>query len=227
MNNKLKVKLNNKKSTKASSASLPKDKPSVKSAKKKVMNDNMNGKVKRIMRVNMERNDLSDSDMPFVSRFLRSLLKEQDEAPVADTAAPTGDVAGSNQKSPSDFSPEGDKQAFDQSMQPGTDPKEFDTQGVSPQVTSDTINSIKEWSSKLDEFASFMNDPSTDSLHKILSDGDRAGSLLRGVTRKASDSITRIAGEIEKLKEILNTYIITAPKKLRDTEQQVSGWTQY
>jgi hypothetical protein len=50
--------------------------------------------------------------------------------------------------------------------------------------------------------------------------------LLRGVTRKASDSITRIAGEVEKLKEILNTYIITAPKKLRDTEGQ-PGWNQF
>jgi hypothetical protein len=230
MKNKLKVKLKPKKPSKMSCASIPQDKSSVKSAKKKVMNDNMNSKVKRIMRVNMEKNDISDSHAPFVSRFLRSLLKEQDEAaaPAATApAAPAGDVAGSNQKAPADFSPEGDKQAFDQSMQPGTDPKEFDTQGVNPQVTSDTINSIKEWSSKLDEFASFLNDPSTESLHKILADGDRAGSLLRGVTRKASDSITRIAGEVEKLKEILNTYIITAPKKLRDTEQQVSGWTQY
>jgi hypothetical protein len=224
MKNKLKVKLNSKKTAKTSC--VPSDKPNVKNAKNKVIADNMNGKVKRIMKVNMEKNDLSDSDMPFVSRFLRSLLKEQDEA--APTAAPAPDAANSESpKTPSEFTPEDDKQAFNQSMQPDTDPEEFDTQGVSPQVTSDTINNIKEWSTKLDEFASFMNDPSTDSLHKILSDGDRAGSLLRGVTRKASDSITRIAGEIEKLKEILNTYIITAPKKLRDTEQQVSGWTQY
>jgi len=90
-------------------------------------------------------------------------------------------------------------------------------------MTSDTINKIQEWSSKLNDFAEFLNDPTTNSLHKILADGDRAGSLLRGVTRKASDSITRIAGEVEKLKEILNTYIITAPKKMRDTEQLKAG----
>lgn len=58
----------------------------------------------------------------------------------------------------------------------------------------------------------FLNSPEQESLHKVLADNDRAGSLLRGITRKASDSITRIAGEIEKLKEILNTYINTAPK---------------
>ena len=95
-----------------------------------------------------------------------------------------------------------------------------------------SISTIREWAKKLDEFAEFLNDPASStsegkpSLHKILSDGDRSGSLLRGVTRKASDSITRIAGEVEKLKEILNTYIITAPKKLRDTEGQ-PGWTQF
>ena len=210
-----------------SCVSIAQDKNDVKSAKKKVMADNMNTKVNRIMRVNMEKNDMSSSHIPFVSRFLRNLLQEADEVTPAPAGGAPAAPEGSNQKAPSEFTPEGDKQAFDQSMNPETDPKEFDTQGVNPQVTSDTINSIKEWSTKLDEFAGFLNDPSTESLHKILSDGDRAGSLLRGVTRKASDSITRIAGEVEKLKEILNTYIITAPKKLRDTEQQVSGWTQY
>jgi hypothetical protein len=194
-------------------------------------NVNVKNEVNRILSQNMSKMELGESHVPFVSRFLSSLLKEQEEAapvpaPVANAAA---NAAGdqSNQKNPSEFTPDGDKQAFDQSLEADTDPKQFDTQGVSPDVTSETINSIKEWSIKLDEFASFLNDPSTESLHKILSDGDRTGSLLRGVTRKASDSITRIAGEIEKLKEILNTYIITAPKKLRDTEQQVSGWTQY
>jgi hypothetical protein len=227
MKNKIKVKLKPKKPSKMSCASVPQDENKVKSAKKKVMADNMNTKVNRIMRVNMEKNDMGTSHIPFVSRFLRNLIIEQDEPNATPQAAPSGDVTGGTQKSPSEFTPEGDKEAFNKSMQPDTNPQDFDTQGVNPQVTSDTINSIKEWSTKLDEFASFMNDPSTESLHKILADGDRAGSLLRGVTRKASDSITRIAGEVEKLKEILNTYIITAPKKLRDTEQQVSGWTQY
>jgi hypothetical protein len=69
-----------------------------------------------------------------------------------------------------------------------------------------------------------LNDPnSTESLHKILSDNDKAGSLLRGITRKTSDGITRVAGEIEKLKEVLNSFIILAPKKLRDTEQVSVG----
>jgi len=188
----------------------------VPSSPKKVQNE-----VSRILTQNKERMNLKEGHIPFASRFLASLLKEQEET------LPTPPVGDDEIKTPDKFTPEGDKEAFDKSLEPETDKDEFETQGVSPDVTSQTINSIREWSVKLDQFAEFLNDPSSKSLHKILADGDRAGSLLRGVTRKASDSITRIAGEVEKLKEILNTYIITAPKKLRDTEQQTAGWTQY
>lgn len=182
--------------------------------------------VNRILQQNMGSLKLEQTHMPFASRFLSRLLSEQEEK-AAEAPAPEAAPADTIGKSPEDFTPEVNQQDFQKSLEPTTEPDTFDTDGVSPDVTSDTINSIKEWSGKLDEFAGFLNDPSTESLHKILADGDRAGSLLRGVTRKASDSITRIAGEVEKLKEILNTYIITAPKKLRDTEQQTAGYTQY
>jgi hypothetical protein len=163
---------------------------------------------------------LEESHKPFASRFLFSLIKEQDQAPIE--PIPT-EVEVNNNKSPEEFTPENDKENFKQSLEPQTDQNEFETDGIPPEITSDTINKIQEWSTKLDDFAEFLNDPTGNSLHKILADGDRAGSLLRGITRKASDSITRIAGEVEKLKEILNTYIITAPKKMRDTEQLKSG----
>ena len=178
----------------------------------------VNNEVSRILKQNM---DLNETYIPFAYRFLKNLVNEQQEEAVATQEAPAS--TDSNVKSPNDFTPETNQADFQSSLEPTTDPNQFDTEGVSADVTSDTINAIKEWSGKLNEFAEFLNDPSTNSLHKILADGDRAGSLLRGVTRKASDSITRIAGEVEKLKEILNTYIITAPKKLRDTEQLKAG----
>lgn len=170
----------------------------------------------RILKSNMERPslDLSKYD-PFAARVLMSLLKEQEETVEID--------ASEEVKSPEDFTPETNKQDFENSLEPETPKDQFDVEGTPTEMTSETINAIREWSSKLDQFASFLNDPSSESLHKILADGDRAGSLLRGITRKASDSITRIAGEVEKLKEILNTYIITAPKKMRDTEQLKAG----
>ena len=183
-------------------------------------NKNVQNEVNRILKQNMSSMDLNESHIPFVSRFLKTLIREQEETVAPEVPEKTTPIDG---KSPNEFTPETNQQDFEQSLEPSTDPNQFETEGVPSDVTSDTINSIKEWSGKLNEFAEFLNDPSTNSLHKILADGDRAGSLLRGVTRKASDSITRIAGEVEKLKEILNTYIITAPKKLRDTEQLKAG----
>lgn len=174
----------------------------------------------RILKSNMSKTkvDLSSYD-PFAARFITALLREQEEIEeIEEIPTETGDP-----KSPDDFTPEKNKQDFKNSLEPETNPDQFEVEGSPTEFTTETINSIRSWSTKLDEFASFLNDPSSESLHKILSDGDRAGSLLRGVTRKASDSITRIAGEVEKLKEILNTYIITAPKKLRDTEQLKAG----
>jgi hypothetical protein len=162
---------------------------------------------------------ISDSAVPFMRSFFNALLSEAEGDEVS--APPEAEVKNvpAAPKAPDEFTPEKTKAAFDNSLENGTSKDEFDIEGIDPNVSAESIKQIKEWSGKLDQFAEFLNDPSTQSLHKILADNDRAGSLLRGVTRKASDSITRIAGEIEKLKEVLNSFIIMAPKKLRDTEQ--------
>lgn len=153
------------------------------------------------------------ADFLFARNFIISLLREQDEAVTTDTETETVEAA------PEDFTPEKNQEDFQDSLEKGTDPSQFDVEGVSSDVTLEMISKVKDWAIKLNEFESFLNDPSESSLHRILADNDRAGSLLRGITRKASDSITRIAGEIAKLKEVLNTFVNTAPKKLRDTEQ--------
>lgn len=179
--------------------------------------------VSRILKSNRSRLDLEEeSSIPFVKSFLYSLIKEQEEEQIdvkeIENVSKDEEIA-----SPEEFTPEKNKEDFEKSLEPETSPDKFDIEGVSPEFTVQNVEKIAEWSKKLDEFAQFLNSPEEDSLHKILADNDRAGSLLRGITRKASDSITRIAGEIEKLKEILNTYINTAPKKLRDTEQLKMG----
>ena len=173
-------------------------------------------KNKKKVRKNIK-SDLFESDNIFAKRVLFSLLGEQDspkknELPV--------DV----QTNPEDFTPEKNQEDFESSLEPETPEDKFDVEGISTRYHIENIKKIKNFSDKLEEFASFLNDPnSTESLHKILSDNDKPGSLLRGITRKTSDGITRIAGEIEKLKEVLNSFIILAPKKLRDTEQVSAG----
>lgn len=173
----------------------------------------------------IKKQNLTEADLPFVRSFYSHLLKEQEEEiadiPSEETAGE--ETAGEEPMAPEDFTPDATKEDFDKSLEPETDKEGFDVEGLDPNISTESIKKIKDWSGKLNEFAEFLNDPTTESLHKILADNDKAGSLLRGVTRKASDSITRIAGEIEKLKEVLNTYVIMAPKRLRDQENLSSN----
>jgi hypothetical protein len=182
-------------------------------AKKKFMKDSFENIINN--------NNLTEADIPFVRSFYSHLLKEAEDREDFDLPAKDDKSvsSGEEQISPEDFTPEKTKEDFDNSLEKDTEKDTFDIEGLDPNVSTESIKQIREWSGKLDKFAEFLNNPSTQSLHKILADNDKPGSLLRGVTRKASDSITRIAGEIEKLKEVLNSFIIMAPKKLRDSEQ--------
>lgn len=167
-------------------------------------------------------NNLTEADLPFVRSFYSHLLKEaegDEELSIPSDDEIEVNPSGAEQGSPENFTPEKTKQDFDNALEKDTEKGSFDIEGLDPNISTESIKQIKEWSGKLDKFAEFLNNPGTESLHKILADNDKPGSLLRGVTRKASDSITRIAGEIEKLKEVLNSFIIMAPKKLRDSEQ--------
>jgi hypothetical protein len=176
---------------------------------------------REILKRNMNREEsLELESFPFVERFLVSLLREQTDEVADLSMAPEGEAEIA---APEDFTPEKNQTDFENSLEPETDADQFDIDGISADVTVETIKKVKDWAIKLNEFEKFLNDPSESSLHRILADNDRAGSLLRGITRKASDSITRIAGEIAKLKEVLNTFVNTAPKKMRDTEQMKMG----
>lgn len=155
-------------------------------------------------------------EIPFASRFLSHLISEAEEKEIEPKIEP-------EEKAPEEFTPENDKEAFEKSLEPETPEGAYDIEGIPAEVVTKNIEEIEKWSHKLDEFTSMLNDPNIDSLHKFLSDNDKAGSLLRGIMRKSSDNITRTTGELDKLKEVLNSFIITAPKKLRDTEQSLTS----
>jgi hypothetical protein len=162
---------------------------------------------------------LEKNDLPFATSFYKSLLKEQEEEETEMVDVSDVIKSPTDKLSPDKFDDKVTQNAYKNSLEDSTEEDAFDIEGLDPNVSTESIKKIKEWSGKLNEFAEFLNDPSDDSLHRIIADNDKPGSLLRGITRKASDSITRIAGEIEKLKEVLNGFIIMAPKKLRDSEQ--------
>jgi len=176
--------------------------------------------VDRILAQNLKRNDLDiqTESVPFIKNFIYKLIKEAEETEAL-PEPPVESVPPTDEKAPSDFTPEGDKQSFDNALEDETPNDKFDVEGLSPEHTAQNIEQIKEFTTKLEDFTAFLNSPKRDSLHKVLANYDRPGSLMRGITRKASDSITRIAGEIAKLNETLNGFINMAPKKQRDLSQ--------
>jgi hypothetical protein len=183
--------------------------------KKVSKHSKLDKKLNEMLHKSIKTKTIDESSLPFARLFYKTLLEQGEEIPldVAD------DVPPAPVNSPDALNPEKNKEDFQNTLEPTTQPDEFDTEGVNPNVTAEQINKVKDWAGKLDEFSNFLNNPDDrDSLHRILADGDKPGSLIRGVTRKASDSITRIAGEVEKLKEVLNSFVIMAPKKARDLE---------
>ena len=153
--------------------------------------------------LNQSNTPIQEGHMIFAKAFIRNLVQEAEEL---DGVSPVAE-----------FTPEKNKEDFTASLDQGTDPSGFDIEGKSPEVTGDDLTKIKEFSDKLEQFADFLNDyKSGHSMHAILSNNDKQGSVLRGISRKVSDSITRISGETTKLREVLNSFIITAPKKLSD-----------
>ena len=173
----------------------------------------------RILSRNLSRNDVNvnEESIPFIKNFIFSLIKEAEE--VEQELPTTSNTLNNTQKDPKDFTPEQDKKAFDNALGEKTPENQFDVKGTDPANTAQHIEQIQDWTNQLEEFTKFLNSPKAESLHKILADYDRPGSLMRGITRKASDSITRIAGEIAKLSETLNGFINMAPKKQRDLNQ--------
>lgn len=151
---------------------------------------------------------MDESYIPFIKSFVSHLIKEADEP-----------------LTPEDFTPDETSKAFEGSLEPETPADQFDTEGTDPSVLADAITSVRQWSDKLDEFVKFLNDPKTQSLHKVLATQDRPGSLVKGITRKTSDSISRVAGEIAKLKQTLDGFINLAPKKQRDSDALVAQGT--
>jgi len=163
---------------------------------------------KKIDRVLRNTSIISEDEAVFAHLVFASLLRE-------------AKAAGDEEPLPPDaFTPDKNKESFEKSLDPDADPNQFDVKDVPTiNINAEYISVAREWVDKLNEFTSFLNNSNDrDSLHRILADVDRAGSLFRGITRKTSDSIIRIAGEIERLKEVLNGFIIMAPKKLRDLD---------
>jgi hypothetical protein len=152
------------------------------------------------------RRNFGEAYNPFVSAFYETLTEEAEPVPTVEV------------------DPEADKKAFDASLEPGTDGEKFETEGAMVGVQSSYVKKAKSWVGKLEEFSTWLNAIDGNSLNKQLNEVDRPGSLFRGISRKASDNLVKIAGEIARLKEIIEGYVLGAPKKQREQEQQSANF---
>ena len=156
--------------------------------------------------LNQSNTPIQEGHMIFAKAFIRNLVQEAEEL--------------EGVSSVEEFTPEKNKADFAAGLDQGTDPSGFDVEGKPPEATSDELNQVKTFSEKIGAFVDFLNDyKSGSSMHQILSDADHQGSLMRGISRKVSDAITRSSGELSKIQEILNSFIIQGPRKLKDLQQ--------
>lgn len=118
--------------------------------------------------------------------------------------------------------PESERQAFVNTLDPDTDPSEYD-------ITPSSVRSIgrmhvedaKKWVQILNDFADLINSgENPDSLNNFLNKVDREGSAFRGIVRSQGKRVTRIAEECAAMAQVLESNIIGSAKKERELLQQ-------
>jgi hypothetical protein len=135
--------------------------------------------------------------MKFNDLFTRVIITEQDEDPTL---------------SSSDI--DTDTPAITDDGVPMPDSYNVKPAPVSP--ISNNSGNIKNYISKLEDFAKTLNDDESDSLQKLVTELDRPGSLFQGISRETSSEIIRLAEQTASLAQILKGFIINSAKRQRD-----------
>jgi hypothetical protein len=111
-----------------------------------------------------------------------------------------------------------DSEAWKQSLDKGTNPKDFDV-ADNPQlgVDSSGITAAHEWIQKLVEMAEFVNGTGPESLNSQINQLELKNSVpFRGVVRREEKRITKLAENLRGLAEVLKSVVITSEKKVKD-----------
>ena len=95
-------------------------------------------------------------------------------------------------------------------------PDNYDVEPAPVAQPTGDIGSVKDYVSKLDEFADALNGVDTGSLQQMVTDMDRPGSLFQGISRETSSDIIKLAEQARQLAEILKGFIINSAKRQRD-----------
>lgn len=109
-----------------------------------------------------------------------------------------------------------DKEAFTATLDPGTDPGEFDT-ATNPQipegpskeevVRDQQITTLQGWVTQVTEFISFLNGLESDSVQKQLNDAE-CDTLFNDIARGETKRIARLAQDLSGLNESFKGYLL-------------------
>lgn len=109
-----------------------------------------------------------------------------------------------------------DKEAFTATLDPGTDPGEFDS-ATNPQipegpskeevVRDQQISTLQGWVTKVTEFISFLNGLESDSVQKQLNDAE-CDTLFNDIARGETKRIARLAQDLSGLNESFKGYLL-------------------
>lgn len=144
--------------------------------------------------------------MKFDTLYKTVFITEQEDIPAPQEDIPTDDVSPSNEP-PATPTPETDGIPT---------PDNYDVEPSPVAAIAGDAGSIKDFISKLDDFADTLNGVDTGSLQQMVTDMDRAGSLFQGISRETSSDIIKLAEQTRQLSEILKGFIINSAKRQRD-----------
>lgn len=144
--------------------------------------------------------------MKFDTLYKTVFIAEQDELRV-----PQDEVPGTENVADTDIPPAETSETNGIPM-----PDNYDVEPSPVSGIAGDAGSIKEFITKLDDFADSLNSVDSGSLQQMVTDMDRAGSLFQGISRETSSDIIKLAEQTRQLAEILKGFIINSAKRQRD-----------
>lgn len=110
-----------------------------------------------------------------------------------------------------------DQQALEQGLDKDTDPSEFDVAPVELGIQSNTVKKVTEFIKKIEEFSTFLNSETGESINKFINEVDKEGSVLQGISRE-SGKVTTVAENLASLAEAFRGQLMVAMRKHREKE---------
>jgi len=140
-------------------------------------------------------------------KFFNMLLEQESDSTASEVPA-------------SAATPEEDEAALEKGLDPGTAPEEFDVKPVDIGIQSGTVNKIKEFITKIEEFSKFLNDEAGDSVNKFINEADKEGSIVKGISSESS-KVTTVAETLAGLAEAFKGKLLVSLRKHRENQAAI------